>query len=354
VYALVDRRLELGRAARAVAGKAALGAVVLAVVAAPAAYFVAVEPPGEFLSRQWSAFKTQPAAESTTATHLLSLGSNRYDFWRVSLREFAHNPLVGVGARGFGPSYLRHGESAETPARAHSLQLDTLAETGLLGALLLVALVLPPLAAGFRRARDELVAAGVLAGGVYFLVHSSVDWIWTFPAVGILAMLLLALGARGPDGVDRPPLSRRTGLVGAGAVALVALIAFVPPWLGSRYSQRAAKGGALRVARAEPRRHECDQGDVAWAKRLDPLSVEPYLAEATWSPNLEAAVEALRRAVDVQPRSFAARYLLGINLLKVGRLEEGREQLFAAYRLSPRDPYVREALKLAPFTRPPR
>jgi hypothetical protein len=340
-YAFLDRRLELSSATRQVAGKVALLGTVLVLVAGPAIFFAAVEGPGAFLSRQWHAFKQQPTVE-TSGTHLLSLGSNRVDFWRVSLGEFAKNPLAGIGSRGFGPAYLQHGRSSETPARAHSLEMDTLAETGLLGAVILVAVLLPPIVAAGRRARDELTSAGVLAGGVYFLVHSSVDWIWTFPAVGVLAFLLLSIGARGPDAAQRPPIVRKASLLGAAAVVLVSLIAFVPPWLASRYEQRALKGG------------DGVKGDIAWAKRLDPLAIEPYLAEATWSPNLEASVVSLRKAVKLQPRSFAARYLLGINLLKIGRLAEGREQLYAAYKLSPRDPYVQQALKLAPYTRPPR
>ena len=36
------------------------------------------------------------------------------------------------------------------------------------------------------------------------------------------------------------------------------------------------------------------------------------------------------------------------------RLAEAHDQLFKAWQLSPRDPYVNAALRLAPFSRPPR
>ncbi len=334
VYAVLDRSLRLSPASRELASRLAVAGVALALAGGSAAFFAAVESPGSFVSRQWHAFKQQPERE-TGSTHLLSLGSNRYDFWRVALQEFGGQPLVGIGSRGFGPAYLQHGESRETPARAHSLELDTLAETGLVGLALLVLILAPPLVAAGRRARDDLTAAGALAGGVYFLAHASVDWIWTIPAVGVPAFLLLSVGSATAAQGEPRPVARRLSLAAAGAVALIALIAFVPPWLSARYTQRAARGGP-GVA-----------GDVVWAKRLDPLSIEPYVVQATWSPSLPAAIVPLRKAVELQPRSLAARYLLGINLLKAGRRAEAREQLLEAHRLSPRDPFVNEALGLA-------
>ena len=52
---------------------------------------------------------------------------------------------------------------------------------------------------------------------------------------------------------------------------------------------------------------------------MDPLAIEPYVAQARWSGTLENALVPLRQAVELQPRSYAAHYLYGIDLLKVGR-----------------------------------
>ncbi len=340
-YAFADRRLDLSPAARTVSGRIALVGVVLALLGGPGYFFATVEGPGAFLANQWHAFKHQPTTERS-GTHLLTLGSNRYDFWRVALKEFAGHPLVGIGSRGFGPAYLQEGRSQETPARAHSLPLDALSETGLLGFLVLALVFAPPIAAVARRARNELTAAGVLAACVYFLAHASVDWIWTIPAVGVIAMLLLSVAAATAAPEEARSFTRRKTFVAAGAVLALALIAFVPPWLATNYAKRAARGGPGL------------DGDITWAKRLDPLSIEPYVAQARWSGTLEGALAPLAKAVEIQPRSVAARYLYGIDLLKVGRLPEAHEQLFRAWQLSPRDPYVNAALRLAPFARPPR
>ncbi len=340
-YAFVDRKLELSLPTTAILGRLALIGTVLTLIAVPGYYFATVEGPGPFLSHQWHTFKHAPTQENSS-THLLTLGSNRYDFWRVAVKEFAAHPVLGIGSRGFGPAYLQYGKSQETPARAHSLPLDALSELGLVGFLVLLLVFAPPIAAVARRARTELTAAGILAGCVYFVAHACVDWIWTIPAVGVLAMLLLSIAAASAPPGDGKPFSRRTTLIAAGAVLAVSLIAFVPSWLAANYAQRAAKGGVGL------------QSDIDWSKRLDPLSIEPYVAEARWSGSLNNALVPLGQAVDLQPRSVAARYLYGIDLLKVGRLAEAHDQLFRAWQLSPRDPYVNAALRLAPFSRPPR
>ncbi len=139
-----------------------------------------------------------------------------------------------------------------------------------------------------------------------------------------------------------PPALLALSVLCVTAIVVISLVAFVPPWLAANYAQRAAKGGAGL------------QGDITRAKRLDPLSIRPYVAEARWSGSLQAALGPLRQAVELQPRSVAARYLYGIDLLKVGQLAQAHEQLFRAWQLSPREPFVNAALRLAPFARPPR
>ena len=61
----------------------------------------------------------------------------RYDYWRVAWNEFEDAPLLGAGADNFGRAYLRRGESPQRPRFPHSTQMVALAETGLVGALLL-------------------------------------------------------------------------------------------------------------------------------------------------------------------------------------------------------------------------
>ena len=98
-YAWADRRISVPpRTERALALSLAT-VVVTVVVAAPVTFFAAADRPGHLLQEKWRSFKTLPTHESGSS-HLTSLGSNRYDFWRVDVRDARRHPLAGIGARG--------------------------------------------------------------------------------------------------------------------------------------------------------------------------------------------------------------------------------------------------------------
>jgi hypothetical protein len=332
IYVAVDRRVVLSPRAHRLAGALAIAALLAGIGAGAAAFAVTVDRPGHFLVEKWRSFKRLPTAE-TGSSHLLTLGSNRYDFWRVSLATWKHHPLAGIGARGFGPLYLERGHSDETPARAHSLEVDELVEGGVVALLLLVLGIGLPLATVARRATVSLPGAALLAAATYWLVHSAVDWLWTVPAVTVPAVLLLGIGAA-PE-VPRP-LSRAVGVAGALAAAALAVLAFAPPWLSARYTSRAYEASPGAAA-----------ADLRRARRLDPLAVEPYLAEAALAASPALRIAALERAVRKEPRRAELRYLLGRALLDAGRARDARAELRQALRLYPRDDLARSALRAA-------
>ena len=69
----------------------------------------------------------------------MTLESNRYDYWDVAFRAFKAQPLHGVGAGGWAVDWLRYRTINESAQDAHSLPLQTLAELGIVGILLLIA-----------------------------------------------------------------------------------------------------------------------------------------------------------------------------------------------------------------------
>ena len=330
VYALVDRRLHLGERTLRTAGVLVALLAAGALAAGAIAFFVSVESPGDWVDEKWAAFKQLPD-EERTSTHLFSLGSNRYDFWRVALRESKDHALAGIGSRGFEAAYLANRRSGESPARAHSLELDTLSEEGVVGlALLGGALGALVALAAARSRRRALAPAAALGAATYWIVHASGDWIWTFPAVGLPFFLLLGI-ACSSDG--ERPLTGRVGLPAAGVAVAAALFAFAPPWLSSRFTDQALRGAST------PRE------ELRWARRLDPLSVEPLVAESVLARSPAAAVRPLERAAEKEPRSSAVRYLLGTAYLRAGRRVAGRAELETARALNPRDPDVAAALR---------
>jgi O-antigen ligase len=330
-YVTLDRRLKPGAETRKKAARVVLAGLATAFVALLASFFLAVDHPGRLLADQWHTFKHRPNADEGTS-HLLTVGSYRYDFWRVALSEFKHHPVVGVGARGFGPAYLQDRTGPETPARAHSLPVEVLMEDGLVGfALLGLGIGIPLVLAARSAKKGRLAATAAFGAAVYWLVHSGVDWTWTFPALGVPFFCLLGMGA-GKDGQARMAKRNSTPLAIAGvALAVVALM----PWISAKLTHRVYNGST------SPAR------DVTWAKRLDPVSVEPYLAEAAVAPTAAKRIGALETAADKEPRSAGIQYLLGVSYLDAGRKADAVRTLEIAQQLDPREDLINEALKRA-------
>jgi O-Antigen ligase/Tetratricopeptide repeat len=328
-YAFLDRHLRTDGKTVRIAGRLALVGLVLVVLAGAAGFFAAEPHPGRFAQDRWRSFKHYPTRE-TASSHFGSLGSNRYDFWRVALHETRLHPVAGIGDRGYQVAYLQERRSSETPARSHSLELDLLSETGVVGFALwaLAAGALLGTAAA-RARRRALSGTAALGAATLFLAQASVDWTWSFPAVGVPVFLLLGAAAARPF----PPLGRRTTLVAGIAAFVVAIVLFVPPWLSSRLT-------------AQAYRSDSAASDLRWAKRLDPLSTAPYLAEASLASPADA-IAPLEQAVEKEPRSVGLRYELALAYLRSGRRADARRELRRALKLDPGDYLVARALRRA-------
>jgi tetratricopeptide (TPR) repeat protein len=337
----------------------------------------------------WDTFKSGSgyAANSVGDNRLTSgLGSNRYDFYRVALDEFIAHPLLGIGADNFQQQYLAHGRSEETPHYPHSVELRTLSQTGLVGALLALVGLGAALAAG-RRAlwrSDPLgrtVAAAALAGFAYWVVHGSFDWFWEFAGLGASAFAMLglacalaprrgvpdavyALGGSGPSASLsaqraeaspslevapfsswrlRPPgLSiRRLGVLVGAIVALVAAGSLTAPWLSQLEVQSAA-----RVWTKAPQTAYTRLNDAA---RLNPLSDEAYLVAGSIAlrfDDLARADHEFALALGRTPGDAYAALERGAIASTENDRRGALELLERAARLNPRDPLTRQALRL--------
>ena len=321
LLALVDRRFSFSHRARRLAGAVALAATAASVAALAGVFFASVSSPVGYAKDRWEDVTTSED-QVGSSSHLTALGSERYDYWRVALAQFAEHPVAGIGGGGFGPAYLEHGQSEQTPIRAHSFALDTLSETGIVGFILLAVSIGTPLAALARGALRDPISAAVLVVGIYFVAHASIDVIWTFPAVSVPFFLLLAIGLAG---TERPLLRKReTAPAVVAALALVTL-AFAPPWLSAQFTER---------------------GRIDAARRLDPLSVEPLLAQWAAARSLTDRVRPLREAIEIESRSSRLYYLIGLAYLEAGREKPARAALVEARRLNPDAPEIEEAFEL--------
>jgi hypothetical protein len=138
------------------------------------------------------------------AARLTTLQSNRYAYWRVALHAFEDQPLRGVGAGGWAVYWLRYRPITEFATDAHSLPLQTLAELGIIGFVLLAAFIggVAWASADALRAAPAL-AAGPIAGCVVYLAHAPLDWDWQMPAVTLIAIALAGALLALADGAIR-------------------------------------------------------------------------------------------------------------------------------------------------------
>jgi hypothetical protein len=357
--AAVESRYGLSEASGRRLRGALVATALVTLVAVLAGGLAAAGNPVTRIRHSWDSFKggypTGPAGSRLVS----GLGSNRYDFYRVALDEFAAHPVIGIGADNFQQQYLAHGRSDETPRYPHSVELRTLAQTGLIGALLAVGGLLAALfAAGqaLRRA-DPLgraVAAAALGGFAYWAVHGSFDWFWEFAGLGAAAFAMLGLAcalapARGAAQADgQAPAARRSrrarvalSLAG-GAGALAAAASLAAPWLSRLEIQDAARVWTYAPAAAYARLNE--------AGRLNPLGDEASLVAGSIAlrfGELQRADQEFALALERTPGDAYATLERGAIASARGDRAAAVTLLERAKRLSPRAALTREALGLA-------
>jgi O-Antigen ligase len=149
-------------------------------------------------------------------TRYATLNSSRYAYWKVALRAFGDEPLRGVGAEGWAVYWLRYRTIEDFAQDAHSLEIQTLAELGLIGAALLLAF----LGGVALAARDAwraapALAAGPIGGFVAYVAHSPLDWDWQLPAVTLIALVLAGMLVAIADSVKRGPQGAGNAPAGA-------------------------------------------------------------------------------------------------------------------------------------------
>jgi hypothetical protein len=357
VSALGARRI--GRSLVAVAA-ATLAIAVLAVTLSPRG------------SHAWSSFTTTRATSVTNPSRLLSADSeNRWVWWKEAAGAFSDRPLGGWGAGSFGVVHLLYRRDTLSVQQPHSVPLQLLAETGIVGALLVLGafalLLMAGVAATRRRSTEHgrLLAAALLAGAVAYAVHELYDWDWNIP--GLTLPVLVFLGTLGGSlGRSRPRITlpgdvRITppgrlwsqwaahGKIARGAavaVTVLCMAAFavsvvVPRLAATKASQ------ALAAAAASPDGLRSALATALDASRLDPLSDAGLRAASTIALRLGRTADARRfllQALRRDPTDGQAWQQLVFEDFALG---SGQEALAAAQRARALDPRSANAVALA-------
>jgi hypothetical protein len=135
---------------------------------------------------------TSPAP-SADAARLASIDSNRYQYWEVAARELGEHPVRGLGSGGFAVEWRKERDRVDAAGDAHSLYLETAAELGLVGLVLLLGFMGGVAAAAVALYRlDAAAAVGPAAALAAWALHAGLDWDWEMPAVTLPALILAA------------------------------------------------------------------------------------------------------------------------------------------------------------------
>jgi hypothetical protein len=299
------------------------------------------------ISHAFNTLTDTHAKVPNTPGRLTAVASVRAQYWDEALKVFKAHPALGAGASGYETARLRYRTGPLPVKHAHGYIVQTMADLGLLGLVLSLALLLAWLAAAgrathpfnrrwsswrelreSRRPAWRRLGAGEPSGYgperigllslvcvvAVFGVHSLIDWTWYVPGNAIVGLLCAGwLAGRGPLAAAATPVgaapirpfSRGPSGPGAVRIALAAaaivgalLIAWTQ-WQPQRSEE--ARNAALAQLESNPR---AALSSAHSAVSRDPLSVEALfvLAQVQAVEGQAAAARAtLRQAVKLQP-----------------------------------------------------
>jgi tetratricopeptide (TPR) repeat protein len=355
-YWIGDRALgRQAEPARWIGAVATIGAVAVVVAAALTSHPV----------RRFDTFKQSPADLNAIGpgdfvqSHLLSgRGSGRWQFWTTAVDEWKDHPLRGLGAGSFEQWWSEHGSFTYFVRDAHSLYLETLGELGLVGFVLVIALVLLALVEGARRALSaagdaRVTAAALTAAFAGYAFAAGVDWMWEMTAVSVVGFVTLGLLTGAATGTvtparlvrsdERAPLGARRRF-GIGVAILVVAWAAIGAQLIPLLAQRA-------IARSEEASRRGDlndaEGEATAARDIQPWAASPYLQLSLVHErqgDLPRARTRIEQALERDPRNWRLWLTAARIETKLGDVRGAERSLRRAIELNPRSPLLKGLL----------
>ncbi|MDX6642557.1 MAG: hypothetical protein QOD76_519, partial [Solirubrobacteraceae bacterium] len=314
---------------------------------------------GGNLSHGWNQLTNPNAkAPSNGPGRLSGTASVRARYWRDALKIFEARPVGGVGAAAYVTARKHVRRDLLDVRHAHGFLPQTMADLGLVGlgvslALLAAWLAAAARATGLRRGDrgrpytpQRIGLLTLVSVVIVFGVHSFVDWTWFVPGTAVLALVCAGFVAgRGPM-FGEPVAPSRSFPLGrrAAAAAATMAVALVAAWVTWQPQRSASAADAALTALSKD--HVDDAyADVVKAQHRNPLSVQPLFDQALIELSVgrtKPARRALERAVRLQPANAEAWRRLGeLDLRVLNQPRPARDELRAALYLDPNSEAIR-------------
>ena len=312
-------------------GRVTAAACVVALVIA-----IAAGLPGA-ASDGWESFKDPDVPAAEAGRFDSASGSGRYQFWETAVEAGKSEPLTGIGPGTYEYFWAREGTLPTFIRDAHSLFFETFAELGVMGLVLVLAVVATPFALGGRRRRLEpegrILLAGALAACSAFVVAAAVDWAWELTVLPVMFVLLAAavIGRPGDEAPPERPPARPARLVLA-ALALAGIVVVAIPM---------ASADAVRDSQASVRAQDLSGalGNARSAEEIQPYAATPDLQQALvleLRGDLDGAAEAARAATEAEPTNWRTWVVLSGIEARLGNTEAAVDAYREARSLNPR------------------
>jgi O-Antigen ligase len=322
-----------------------------------------------------------------TPGRLTAIASVRARYWDEALQIFKAHPLLGAGAEGYRTARLRYRTAPIEVRHAHGFVVQTLADLGLVGLLLALALLAAWMAAagrsthpfnrrwsswhalrnrssgerpGWRRftvhgrpasyTPERIGLLCMLCLVVVFGVHSLVDWTWYVPGNACVALLCAGwLAGRGP--LEPTTAEEASGDPAALAYAAVAWRAHPA---GAHGPQETVERAVSAERRGERPRTLADVGAMSAGVAGATIVAVLLAGWVQWAPqssenasqealeligsDVNGATAAARRGVARDPLSVQALFSLSAVQQASGEPALARATLVRAVNLQPSNP----------------
>lgn len=194
-----EQRITISADLARMTGYILAGAVVFLFLAGSGVFFIQKGGPVNWVSDQIEVISEPEAVAERAEERLLSLQSERYKEYEVSLGALADNPMRGSGAGTWSIHWLKE-RPREIPVKdGHSWLFETMAELGLVGTALMAAFLVTFFVRCIGdlrylgRSRHREIYGAFFVACTAFIVHAMIDWDWEM-AVITLSFFMFAGG----------------------------------------------------------------------------------------------------------------------------------------------------------------